>query len=170
MDTHYWEMEKITSSTGFKLKQLSVFLRCALTTIHSAACCNIKATVKKKIHILSECIMALFPPSTTDSIIFFCSPTRWVMTSPQVSLSSSWTISPRKMRGHLPARSQMEAAKDRAHWFWLETVREARADFSLPESPLLFLNYVQLTEIVLLKKGNDTFFRSVVLNCNSNWG
>lgn len=57
---------------------------------------------------------------------FFCSPTRWAMTSPQVSLSSSWTISLRRTRGHLLARSQMVEAKHRAPWFWSEMVSDAR--------------------------------------------
>lgn len=45
------------------------------------------------------------------------------MTSLQGSLSSSWIISLRRMRGHIPARSQMEEERHRAHWFWLEMVR-----------------------------------------------
>lgn len=64
-----------------------------------------------------ECIRSHF------TTVFFCSPTRWVMTSLQASLSSSWTISLRRMREHLPARSLMEEAKHRARLFWLEMVR-----------------------------------------------
>lgn len=48
------------------------------------------------------------------------------MTSLQGSLSSSWIISLRRMRGHIPARSQMEEERHRAHWFWLEMVRGAK--------------------------------------------
>lgn len=48
------------------------------------------------------------------------------MTSLQGSLSSSWIISLRRMREHIPARSQMEEERHRAHWFWLEMVRGAK--------------------------------------------
>lgn len=51
-----------------------------------------------------------------------CSPTRWVTTCPLVLLSSSWTTSLRRTKGPSPSRSRTEAAKDRAHLFWLEMV------------------------------------------------
>lgn len=73
------------------------------------------------------------------------------MTSLQGSLSSSWIISLRRVRGHIPARSQMEEERHRAHWFWLEMVRGANV-YYCPTKPAVS-NYIQQK-----KKKNNTLW------------
>lgn len=103
-------------------KDLCVSLHRGLTPVLSATCCHIKAPPswgekesERKKHLYSQSLFSSALYAITA--LFFRSRTRWVMTSLQASLSLSWTISQRKMRVHLPARSLMEEAKHRAPWF-----------------------------------------------------
>lgn len=118
----FWlQAEEISSNVTYKFfandKELSgADVRDALTLtgcLQRLVCLQSAACLRQKSFLLTSPFPVLQVHFTS---VFFRSPIRWVMTSRQALLSSSWTISLRRMREHTLARSLMEVAKGRALW------------------------------------------------------